>query len=299
MRRLDPVKRDGPIRLGGELGPLNTLGQRSHKSAARLAARGASGAASSPSHPALAQPILDREAGGNNEEAAGGVLAAGTTHGIWRDIREPDGRLRRLDLTEEWTNPGEFVMPPVLKQTSRLRGNLPLIRARKPAPSVHVAAHFVDDRGRVVLLLLRGKPLAFVENDFFLFGGTLYGSPPIFGRRNVSGRIKALATASVSGTVFLPDGLPESCDIFTRQRLQEINSPPRFSQNRRGICQARSAFNPALTNRSAQSPFVSCDLGENPTPKSSSRSLTSDLRGSLRFSSHSVLASSMAATARS
>jgi len=38
------------------------------------------------------------------------------------------------------------------------------------APLVHVLAHFIDNRGEVVLLLPSRKGFAFFKNDFFLLG---------------------------------------------------------------------------------------------------------------------------------
>ncbi len=86
-----------------------------------------------------------------------------------RDLGQPDGRLGRLHLAEERAHAAEIVMAPVLKQAGRLRRHLPWTLRQRP-PLVHVLAHFVDDRGGIVLLLLRGKPLAFVEHDVLLCG---------------------------------------------------------------------------------------------------------------------------------
>jgi hypothetical protein len=54
--------------------------------------------------------------------------------------------------------------PQVLKQPSGFRRDLPLIGVGQCAPSVDDPAHFIGDGSGVVLLLLGGKPLAFVEH---------------------------------------------------------------------------------------------------------------------------------------
>ena len=87
------------------------------------------------------------------------------------DLRQPDGRLGRFHLAEERAHVAELVMPPVLQQSSRLGCDLPLVLGQF-APLVHVLAHFVDDRGRVVLLLGRGQPVTFVEHDVLLRHGS-------------------------------------------------------------------------------------------------------------------------------
>ncbi len=101
--------------------------------------------------------------------------------GLWSNLRQPDGRLHRFDLTEEWANPAELVMPPVLEQTRCLRGDLPLVWVGKLPPGVNVAAHLVDDRGRVVLLRFGGEAFAFVENKPLLGG---VGFLPLLRLRN-------------------------------------------------------------------------------------------------------------------
>ena len=90
-----------------------------------------------------------------------------------RDLGQPDRRFHRFDLAEERADAAELVMPPMLEQPGRLRRDLPLAGIGQGAPRVHVAAHLVDDRGRVVLLLLGREPLAFVEDDFLLRGDLL------------------------------------------------------------------------------------------------------------------------------
>ena len=88
-----------------------------------------------------------------------------------RDLGQPDRGFDRLDLAEERADAAELVMPPVLQEPRRFRRDLPLIGIGQRPPRVDVAADFVDDRSRVVLLLLRRKPLAFVEHESRLRGG--------------------------------------------------------------------------------------------------------------------------------
>ena len=85
-----------------------------------------------------------------------------------RDLGQPDRRFDRLDLAEERTDAAELVVPPVLKQAGRFGRDLPMIGVGQAPPCVHVLAHSIDDRGRVILLLFRRKPFAFVENDLLL-----------------------------------------------------------------------------------------------------------------------------------
>ena len=70
-----------------------------------------------------------------------------------RDFGQPDRRLDRLDLTEEWADVLELVMPPMLEQPGGLGGYLPLIGVGQVAPVFDIAPDFVDDRGGVVFLL--------------------------------------------------------------------------------------------------------------------------------------------------
>ena len=84
-----------------------------------------------------------------------------------RDFGKPDRRFDRLDLTEERPDAAEFVMPPVLQESCRLRRHLPLA-GRQIAPRVDLRADFIDDRCEVVRLLLRRKAFAFVEVQLLL-----------------------------------------------------------------------------------------------------------------------------------
>ena len=164
-----------------------------------------------------AQTVLDGEARGDDEKAAGEVLAAGAADGVDRlpgdqhrhdgrlagaggqlqgeahefgigvvvgggqvfkeslaalrlrsDLGQPDGGFDGFDLAEERPDAGEFVVPPVLKQTGRFRGYLPVARIGPCPPSIHMVAHLIDDRGGIVLLLLGRKALALVEDEILL-----------------------------------------------------------------------------------------------------------------------------------
>jgi hypothetical protein len=90
------------------------------------------------------------------------------------DLGEPDRRLDRFDLAKERLEVIELMMPPVLEEPGGLRRHLPLVGVGQVAPSGHVAANFVDDRGRVVFLLRGGQPIRGAKFQFRL----AYRSPP-------------------------------------------------------------------------------------------------------------------------
>jgi hypothetical protein len=92
------------------------------------------------------------------------------------DLGEPDRGLDRLDLAEKRLEVIELMMAPMLKEAGGFRGHLPLVGVRQVAPRRDVTANFVDDRGRVVLLLLCGKPVAGAETQFAL---ARRASPPL------------------------------------------------------------------------------------------------------------------------
>jgi hypothetical protein len=87
------------------------------------------------------------------------------------NLGQPDCGFNRFDLAKERADAGKLVAPPMFEQASGLGRDLPLARIRPGAPLSDVSADFVDDRGRVVLLFLRRKSGAFVENDVLLAGG--------------------------------------------------------------------------------------------------------------------------------
>ncbi len=98
------------------------------------------------------------------------------------DLGQPDGGFHGLDLAEERAKTGELVMSPVLEQAGRFGSDLPLARLGPGPPSVHMAAHLVDDRRGVVLLLRGRKPLALVEDHDLLRAGFLPFPRPGNGR---------------------------------------------------------------------------------------------------------------------
>jgi hypothetical protein len=91
--------------------------------------------------------------------------------GLRSDLGKPNHGFYRLHLAEKGSKAAEHVMAPVLKQTSRLRGDLTLIGIRQVTPRVHMTAHVIYDRSRIVLLLLYRKPLAFIKNEGRLRNG--------------------------------------------------------------------------------------------------------------------------------
>ena len=84
------------------------------------------------------------------------------------DLREPDSRLDRLDLAEERLEVIELMMAPMLEQPRRLRRHLPLVGVRQIAPTRDVTANFVDDRGRIVFLVVGRHPVDAAESQFAL-----------------------------------------------------------------------------------------------------------------------------------
>jgi hypothetical protein len=84
------------------------------------------------------------------------------------DLCEPDGGLDRFHLTEERADASKRVAAPMLEQAGGFGRDLPLARVWPGAPLGDVAAHFVDDRVGVVLLLLGRQPGTFIENDILL-----------------------------------------------------------------------------------------------------------------------------------
>ena len=97
------------------------------------------------------------------------VKKAFARFGLWANLGQPNDRLGCLDLAKERADARETVVPPVLKEARRLGRDLPLTLIGQGAPLIYVPAQLVDDRSRVILLVLRGKPFSFVEDDFLLF----------------------------------------------------------------------------------------------------------------------------------
>ena len=104
---------------------------------------------------------------------------------LGRHLREPGGSFDCLNLAEEWAGVAELVMSPVLQQARGFGRYLP-VRRRQAAPLVYVLAQLIDDRRRVILLLFRRKPFAFVEDHLLLFRGSLALAPMLRGLRKVA-----------------------------------------------------------------------------------------------------------------
>jgi hypothetical protein len=88
-------------------------------------------------------------------------------------LRQPNGGLDGLDLTEERANAAELMMAPMLQQARSLWCDAPVVRVLQRPPLVNLGANRVDDGG-VVLLRLCGQCV--VEEK-----GRLLGAPFLFG----------------------------------------------------------------------------------------------------------------------
>jgi len=71
------------------------------------------------------------------------------------NLGQPDRGFDCFHLTEERADAAELVMAPVLQQAGRFRRDLPLVGVGQGTPEIHMAAHLINDRRGVVLLLLR------------------------------------------------------------------------------------------------------------------------------------------------
>ena len=87
---------------------------------------------------------------------------------LWSHFRQPDRRLDGLDLTEERPGTLERVVSPMVQEARGFRGDSPATRVWQSAPLVYMTSELVDDRCRIVLLLLGREPLAFVEDELRL-----------------------------------------------------------------------------------------------------------------------------------
>lgn len=65
------------------------------------------------------------------------------------------------------------MVPPVLQKSGRFRCDEPIVGILQGSPLVYVAAQFIDDRSRVVLLRLGRESFAFVENKILLLSCAL------------------------------------------------------------------------------------------------------------------------------
>ena len=71
---------------------------------------------------------------------------------------------------EERAEAAEFVVPPVLEEAFRLRGDPPVLRVGEGAPMVHLVTDSVDDGRRVVFLCRCRQFLNFHGQKFRLNG---------------------------------------------------------------------------------------------------------------------------------
>ena len=73
-------------------------------------------------------------------------------------LRQPDGYLDSLDLTEERPDVVELVVAPVLQEANRLWCHLPCGWIGDSTPGINAPSNFVDDRCGVILLLRSREP---------------------------------------------------------------------------------------------------------------------------------------------
>ena len=76
---------------------------------------------------------------------------------------------------QDFPDTREVMMPPVLKQASGFRSDLPLGGIRQLASGIDIAANLVDDRDGVVLLVPGGDAGAFGEQEELLPCGAFFG----------------------------------------------------------------------------------------------------------------------------
>jgi hypothetical protein len=109
------------------------------------------------------------------------------------NLSQPDGGFDRLDLAEERLNSGKFMSPPIGQKPCRRRRDAPIGGAWKGAPARDVITDFVDDRGRIVLLLSFGRIVPVAKRERALTGARArqgnrrdnLGSASPFDRRHV------------------------------------------------------------------------------------------------------------------
>lgn len=88
------------------------------------------------------------------------------------NFRQPDDCLHCLNLTEKRPDARKIVVAPVLQEPGRGRCHPPRVRLLNLTPAIDVVAQFVDNRRRIVLLLLRGQSQTFIEDHSLLLTGT-------------------------------------------------------------------------------------------------------------------------------
>ena len=85
------------------------------------------------------------------------------------NLGQPDDSLDGLDLAEERAVIAEPMMAPVQEQPGGLGSNAPVVGALNVSPLIDTAANLIHRGGdELVLLLLGGEPLAFVEDYLLL-----------------------------------------------------------------------------------------------------------------------------------
>ena len=75
---------------------------------------------------------------------------------LWGNLGEPDNGFHRFNLAKEGADIVELVVPPMLKQTSRLGSYLPLVRIRPRPPKVDLMTNFIDINGFAIFLFAFG-----------------------------------------------------------------------------------------------------------------------------------------------
>src|SRR6185312_5532480 len=85
-----------------------------------------------------------------------------------RHLDEPDDRLDRFDLAEEWPQSAELVMAPVSEEPRRLGSHRPVGGVRQLPPRVDCLAQGVDDGRWIVLLALGREPHGIREKELSL-----------------------------------------------------------------------------------------------------------------------------------
>ena len=88
--------------------------------------------------------------------------------GLGGNLSQPDGRLDSLYLAEEGLDVAEVVVSPMLEQTSGLGRDAPVVGVAQLSPLVDLTANLIHHRRDVVLLLLRGQPLALIDDECLL-----------------------------------------------------------------------------------------------------------------------------------
>ncbi len=82
-----------------------------------------------------------------------------------RHFGEPDQRFDRFDLAEEGADSSEQMVPPVLEQAGRFRGDAPSRGVGQVPPAFHLDSQLVDQRPDVVLLSFSGEAFPFIQRD--------------------------------------------------------------------------------------------------------------------------------------